>query len=126
MRIATITTENGYTWKTSINGTIPEIFNYFYGQRFNTLPFPGEAMSEAVKVEVTGSTENVHKESPNGQWTELGFTIRHVKTAADGHRGPFGMRYIDRPSGKVYVYGLTHEEELKAIAEYKNTTGKAS
>jgi len=49
-RIATVTTENGYQWTTSINGTNESISKYFLGAYFHTEPFPSEVMSQAVKV----------------------------------------------------------------------------
>ena len=53
MKTATITTESGYTWKTSINGTDKEIFKYFLGERFNVGEYPVEKMEKVTAVKVT-------------------------------------------------------------------------
>lgn len=52
MRFATITTESGYTWSTSINGTDEEINKYFMGQYFDVGVFPVEKMEKVVSVVV--------------------------------------------------------------------------
>ena len=53
MKTATITTESGYTWKTSINGSDEEIFKYFLGERFDAGEYPVEKMEKVTAVKVT-------------------------------------------------------------------------
>jgi|TARA_R110002020_G_scaffold63762_1_gene169833 hypothetical protein len=53
MKTATITTESGYTWKTSINGTDESIFKYFLGERFDVGEYPVEKMEKVTAVTIT-------------------------------------------------------------------------
>ena len=55
-RLAIVTTENGYTWSTAINGTDESICEYFLGKYFNTKPFPFEEMSMVTSVSIDGKT----------------------------------------------------------------------
>jgi hypothetical protein len=47
-----VTTENKYSWITSINGTLESAKDYFIGSLFNTGSFPGEVLSKVIKVEL--------------------------------------------------------------------------
>jgi hypothetical protein len=51
---ATLTCENGHSWKTSVNGDSSdfEIKKYFVGQMFNTESFPKEVMSECITCDI--------------------------------------------------------------------------
>ena len=52
MRIVKVTTKNGHTWTTDINGTDSSICEYFLGKYFHTASYPQEIESMAVKVEI--------------------------------------------------------------------------
>ena len=52
MKTAVITTESGYTWKTSINGTDEGIKKYFLGNRFDVGAYPTEKMEKVRAVKV--------------------------------------------------------------------------
>jgi len=55
MRTARITTENGVSWSTSVNGTDEEIVTYFLGKWFDVGQFPTEEMSKVVEVVIDGN-----------------------------------------------------------------------
>ena len=56
MNKATLTTESGHTWSTSINGSFQDVCDYFLGQVFpvgsfdETKPNEGFTMERVVKV----------------------------------------------------------------------------
>jgi hypothetical protein len=56
MNKATITTESGQTWSTSINGTFEEVCSYFLGKRFSvgsydeTKPNEGFTLEKVTRV----------------------------------------------------------------------------
>lgn len=52
MKTATLTTETGCTWTTSINGTDEEIREYFLGRQFDCGSYPTEDFQTVVKCEI--------------------------------------------------------------------------
>ena len=53
MRLAIVTLENGYSWKTRINGTIESIKKYFLNKEWDCEPFPSEKKSLCIDVKVS-------------------------------------------------------------------------
>lgn len=65
MRHARLTTDNGISWSTSINGTDKEIREYFLGNRFDVGRFPKEDLRRVVKCEIDGRVYEL------GRWSAI-------------------------------------------------------
>jgi len=52
MKSAKLTTETGFSWITSINGTDQEIQAYFLNQFLDVGKYPVEKMERVIKVEI--------------------------------------------------------------------------
>tara|TARA_R110000782_G_scaffold170698_3_gene262462 strand:- start:640 stop:804 length:165 start_codon:yes stop_codon:yes gene_type:complete len=52
MKAVTVTTQNGQSWTTDINGTNKNITEYFMYRYFDVGVFPVEDMQKVIKVEI--------------------------------------------------------------------------